>query len=157
MATDLNIIVRDQKDGSRVANMAALPGSDRDYEVPPRLPISTRIAVRVARKILFVDSAEIVAIEARANYVVLRQKKGKIVIRQTISEIAEKLRSFGFVRIHRSTIVNSMFAREVQSLCDGDYLLRLEGGAEYTVTRKFKNNLRLLAPLWLSHYSRCDI
>lgn len=110
---------------------------------------TTRIAIKAKRKILFVDVAEIVAIEARGNNVVLRHHSGSHVLRQSISEVAEKLRDFGFVRIHRSFIVNSAFAKEIEALPTGDYLLRVCGGSEYTVTRTYKENLPLFAASWL--------
>ena len=110
---------------------------------------TTRIAIKAKRKILFVDVAEIVAIEARGNNVVLRHQSGSHVFRQSISEVAEKLRDFGFVRIHRSFIVNSAFAKEIEALPTGDYLLRVCGGNEYTVTRTYKENLPLFAASWL--------
>lgn len=119
--------------------------------------ISTRIAVKAKRKFLFIDVAEIFAIEASGNYVVLRHKSGKHRVKQAISDIAEKLQSFGFVRINRSLVVNSRFAKEVQALQSGNYLLRVEGGAEYTVTRTHKNNLRFLAALWLGPQPTCDM
>jgi DNA-binding LytR/AlgR family response regulator len=123
--------------------------SGHHWELPTRREISTRIAIKAQRKILFIDAAEIVAVEARGNYVVLHHKSGSYTLRMSISDAAEKLRSFGFVRIHRSFVVNSRFAKEIQALPTGEYLLRIEGGNEYTVTRSYKDNVRLLAASWL--------
>lgn len=157
MAKDFDVFAQQWNNGARAEHVAAFAGSDRDRETSALLPTSARMAVKAAGRILFIDPAEVFAIEASANYVVLRRKHGKYVVRQTISQIAEKLQSLGFVRIHRSVVVNSLLAKEVHSLPSGEYLLRMEGGSQYKVARTFKNNLRLLAPLWLGACARFDI
>lgn len=130
--------------------------SQRGAEIALRRE-ATRIAIKAKGRILFVDAAEIVAIEAKGNNVVVHHKKGSHLLRQSISEIAEKLRPFGFVRIHRSFIVNSAFAEEIQPLSTGEYLLRVQGGNVYTVTRTYKENLRLLATSWIGIRFASDI
>ena len=117
--------------------------------ITPVRMISTRIAVKTKRKIRFIDAAELMSVEARGNYVVLHHKSGRYTLRQSISRLDHHLRSLGFVRIHRSFIVNSVFVEEIEALPTGEYLLRVEGGDTYTVTRTYKNNLRLLAASWL--------
>lgn len=118
-------------------------------EITPTRAISTRIAVKANRKIRFIDAAEVISVEAHGNYVVLHHKTGRYALRQSISRLDYQLRSLGFVRIHRSFIVNSVFVEEIEALPTGEYLLRVEGGDEYTVTRTYKNNLRFLAASWL--------
>lgn len=63
--------------------------------------------------------------------------------------MAEKLKPYGFIRIHRSVVVNSSFVEEIQPWSTGEYVLRIKGGKEYTVTRMYKKNLRPLARLWV--------
>jgi DNA-binding LytR/AlgR family response regulator len=46
-------------------------------------------------------------------------------------------------------IVNTLAVEEIQPLQTGEYSLRVKGGKEYMVTRKYKKNLRHLAQLWL--------
>ena len=63
--------------------------------------------------------------------------------------MAEKLKPYGFVRIHRSVIVSISAVDEIRPLSTGEYRLRLRGGKEYLVTRTYKDNLRDLAQLWV--------
>jgi two-component system LytT family response regulator len=63
--------------------------------------------------------------------------------------MAEKLRPYGFIRIHRSVLVNISAVEKVQPLSTGEYRLRITGGKEYLVTRTYKHNLRDLAQLWV--------
>jgi len=70
-------------------------------------------------------------------------------LHESIATVAEKLSLFGFVRIHRSLLVNATFVEEIQPLSTGKYLLRVRGGRTYTVTRTYKKNLHLLAESWI--------
>jgi len=63
--------------------------------------------------------------------------------------MAEKLKQYGFIRIHRSILVNSSYVEEIQPWTTGEYALRLKGGKECTVSRTYKNNLRSLARFWV--------
>ncbi|SRR5579862_8465927 len=122
--------------------------------VSPQLNIVTkgsasRIAIKAGRKILFIDSADIIAVEAQGNYVFLQHKSFGYLLRESISTMAEKLGLFGFVRIHRSSLVNAAFVEEIQPLPTGEYVLLLRGGKKYTVTRSYKKNLHLLAESWI--------
>ena len=109
----------------------------------------SRIAIRAGHKIVFMDPADIVAVEAEGHYVLLQHKSRAYMLRESISTIAEKLNLFGFVRIHRSSLVNAAFVDDIQSLSTGEYLLRVRGGKKYTVTRTYKKNLHLLAESWI--------
>jgi len=69
----------------------------------------------------------------------------------SISTLAEKLRPYGFIRIHRSVLVNASCVQEIQPWTTGEYLLRTKAGKEYTVSRTYKGNLRSLAHLWVGN------
>jgi DNA-binding LytR/AlgR family response regulator len=108
-----------------------------------------RIAFKVKGRILFLDVAEIVAVQAEGNYVSLRHRPNPYLLRESLSSMAEKLKPYGFIRIHRSVIVNISAVEEIQPLPTGEYRLRVKGGKEYLVTRTYKDNLRDLAQLWV--------
>jgi DNA-binding LytR/AlgR family response regulator len=109
----------------------------------------SRIAIKARGRILFVDPTEIVSVQAKGNYVSLRRTAGTELLRESMATVAEKLRSYGFVRIHRSIIINTLFVEEIVSLTSGDYVVRLKGGVEFPVSRTYKENLRALTPLWI--------
>ena len=114
-----------------------------------------RIAFKAKGRILFLDLAEIVAVQAEGNYVSLRHRPNPYLLRESISSIAEKLKPYGFIRIHRSVVVNISAVEEIQPLPTGEYRLRLKGGKEYSVTRTYKDNLRDLAQLWVGSERLC--
>jgi len=68
----------------------------------------------------------------------------------------EKLKPYGFIRIHRSVVVNITAVEKIQPLPTGEYRLRVKGGKEYVVTRKYKHSLRDLAQLWVGSERLCS-
>jgi DNA-binding LytR/AlgR family response regulator len=108
-----------------------------------------RVAIKAKGRILFIDPGDVVSVHAEGNYVLLQRESGSYMLRESISEMAEKLKSYGFIRIHRSVLVNTSFVEEIQPWITGEYGLRVKGGKEYTVTRTYKKNLRSLAEFWI--------
>jgi len=110
---------------------------------------STRIAIKANGKILFLHTQDVVSIEARGNYSVLLCTSSSHRLRESISNLETTLHAHGFVRIHRSVLVNAALVEEIQPWPTGEYALRLKGGKEYTVTRTYKKHLHTLAQLWI--------
>ncbi len=108
-----------------------------------------RIAFKAKGRILFLDLDEIVAVQAEGNYVSLQHPPNPYWVHETLSSMAEKLKPYGFIRIHRSVVVNISAVLEIQPLPTGEYRLRVKGGKAYLVTRRYKDNLRDLAKLWV--------
>jgi DNA-binding LytR/AlgR family response regulator len=98
---------------------------------------SSEIAIKVNRRILFIDSTEVIAAEADGNYILLQRPSGSDLMRESLSAPAEKLRPHGFIRIHRWVLVNASCVLEIQPWTTGGCLLRTKGGKEYTVLRTY--------------------
>jgi DNA-binding LytR/AlgR family response regulator len=108
-----------------------------------------RIAFKAKGRILFLNLADIVAVQAEGNYVSLRHRPNPYLLRESLSSMAEKLKPYGFIRIHRSVVVNISAVEEIQPLPTGEYRLRVKGEQQYLVTRTYRDNLRDLAQLWV--------
>jgi two-component system LytT family response regulator len=91
----------------------------------------------------------VVAVQAEGKSVLLQQKVSSYLLHESISVVAERLETHGFIRIHRSVLVNTSFVEQIRPLSTGEYCLRVEGGKEYTVTRTYKKNLKSLAEFWI--------
>jgi len=138
----------------RASRMAAGERAARLIEALPHLtkltqPQFSKIAIKAKGRILFIRPSDVVAVQAEGNYVLLERDLGSYLLRESISEMTEKLRPYGFLRIHRSVLVNSAYVEEIRPYPTGEYGLRLKGGKEYTVTRTFKKNLKSLAEFWI--------
>jgi two-component system LytT family response regulator len=107
-----------------------------------------KIAVKAKGRILFIDLADVVMIEAKGNYVWLRRTSGSDLLHESMSTVTEKLRPYGFVRIHRAVLINASFVEEIHPWTTGKYILRIKGGREFTVSRTYKMNLHAITPLW---------
>ena len=108
-----------------------------------------RIAFKTKGSILLLDLSDISAVQAEGNYVSLQLRPNPYLVHESLSSVAEKLKPYGFIRIHRSVIVNISAVEVIQPLPTGEYRLRVKGGREYLVTRTHKHNLRDLAQLWV--------
>jgi two-component system LytT family response regulator len=112
-------------------------------------PLLAKVGIKSNGRIVFVDPRDVVLVRAEGNYVLIERELGSDLLRESISTVAEKLKAYGFVRIHRSVLVNAAFVQEIRSCSTGEYLLRVKGGKEYTVTRTYKGNLKSLAARWI--------
>jgi two-component system, LytTR family, response regulator len=110
---------------------------------------SSRIAIKDKGRVVFIDVDDITSVEANANYVLLHQNSGAHLLRETIATVAEKLKPHGFIRIHRSVLVNSHHVECIQAGIGTEYVLRTKNGKEYHVTRTYRENLRELAAFWI--------
>jgi two-component system LytT family response regulator len=110
---------------------------------------SSKIAIKAKGRILFIDPTCVALVQAQGNYVLLQSPQGSYLLRESISDVAEKLKLYGFIRIHRSTLVNSAFVEEIQPWPTGEYILRIKGGKELTVSRTYKKNLSSIAQFWV--------
>jgi DNA-binding LytR/AlgR family response regulator len=139
----------------RTANERAASVTEILSELKALLLIPSKIAVKIEGRILFVDLAEVIAVEAEGNYVSLKRPSGSYLLRGSISTLAKKLRPCGFIRIHRSVLVNASCVQEIQQWNTREYVLRTTEGKEYTVSRTYKRNLRSMALIWMGNDSLC--
>lgn len=140
----LDVVFRRSAEGRAGGSVETLP---RVQKLSPQK--REKIAIKANGKILFIAPDDIVAVHAEGNYVLLQANAGSYLLRIPISSVARKLQPYGFLRIHRSLLVNSSFVEELQPVHTGEYTLRMKGGREYTVSRTYKNNLKGLARCWI--------
>jgi two-component system LytT family response regulator len=107
-------------------------------------PQYPRIAIKAEGRILLINPGDVVAVQADGNYVLLQRESDSYLLRESISVVAEKLKPYGFIRIHRSALVNTSFVVEIKPYSTGKYGLRVKGGKEYAVTNGYKKNLKPL-------------
>ena len=124
-----------------------LLGALKDLELRPDR--SSRIAIKDKGRVLFVDIGDIVSVEANGNYVLLQQKTGSYLLRESIATIATMLKPYGFIRIHRSALVNARFVESISPGIGSEYVVCTKTGKEYHVTSTFRDNLHDLADFWI--------
>ena len=97
-----------------------------------------RIVVKTGGRVLFLEPEEIEWIEAASNYVRVRCGTNSYMIRNTISDIEEKLDPRHFLRVHRSIIVNVNKIKEVQPCNSGEYIVVMKSGKELSCSRSYR-------------------
>jgi two-component system LytT family response regulator len=97
-----------------------------------------RIMVRAGGHISFLRTADIDWIEAQGDYVSLHCQGKRHLIRENIGDLELRVQPEGFIRIHRSTIINITRIKELQPLFHGDYTVVLVDGSRLTMSRSFR-------------------
>jgi two-component system, LytTR family, response regulator len=85
-----------------------------------------RLASRVGERVEFVDVARVTHIYAKEKLTFAATEKKTYVLDQTIAELETKLDPRKFVRIHRSTMVNTDWVHELYTFFAGRLLIRLK-------------------------------
>ncbi len=94
-----------------------------------------RIPVTMTGRIHLLATREIERIEAMGNYAQLVSSDRRFEVRETLSSLERRLDPSQFVRIHRSTIVNLDFVKEVQSWFKGGHLVLMKDGSQLRLSR----------------------
>jgi two-component system LytT family response regulator len=94
-----------------------------------------RLPVTENGRIVFVRTKDIQWIESAGNYARLHVASRSHDIRETLTSLEGKLNPQTFVRIHRSTIVNLHYVKEVHPWFHGYHLVLLESGQELRMSR----------------------
>jgi two-component system LytT family response regulator len=105
---------------------------------PARPP---RILVRENGRIFFLKAGEIEWIEAEEKYVLLHTPARHHLIRESLTALESRLAHAGFVRIHRSHLLNLEALKEIVTLGRGDCVAVLQSGARLNVGRSYKEGL----------------
>jgi len=103
-----------------------------------------RFAVRDGRRAHFVPVADILWVESFGNYARLHTAAARFIHRATMEAIAAQLAPHGFVRIHRTAIVNAARVVRLRPAGNGEYDAYLDTGARLRVSRTFRPNLDAL-------------
>jgi two-component system LytT family response regulator len=104
-----------------------------------------RVLVRHDDRLFFVKASEIDWVEAEEKYVVVHTRSQRHILRQSLTVLEQRLAPAGFVRIHRSHLLNLDALQEVVTLGRGDCVAVLKSGARLSIGRNFKD--RLLAAM----------
>jgi two-component system LytT family response regulator len=115
--------------GARIESLLATVGA----ATPPR---PERLAVKADGRFVFLNFDEIVWVEAADNYVVIHTTAGeRMMPRDTLSSIEERLGPQKFTRVSRSAIVRIDQVKELQPTAQGDYTILLREGTRIPLSR----------------------
>jgi two-component system, LytTR family, response regulator len=91
-----------------------------------------RLVIRTRGKVSFLKPSEIDWIEADGKHAVLHTGRDTHIVRHTLTRLEQRLASHGFVRVHRSAIVNVDRIKELEPWFHGEYVVILKDGTKLT-------------------------
>jgi len=100
--------------------------------------------VKARDRTFLVPVSDVDWIEAEGKYVRLHAAGAAHLVRESISEVEERLDARKFLRIHRATIVNVKRILEMHRGFGGSVFVMLRDGTKLTMSRRYRGRIREL-------------
>jgi two-component system LytT family response regulator len=100
-----------------------------------------RVVLKSDGCITFLDVGDVDWIEAAGVYIYLHVGPQQHLYRSSVTQLLQRLDPRRFVRIHRSTAVNTSRIRELHARSHGDFTLILKGGTELILSRAYRSHV----------------
>jgi two-component system LytT family response regulator len=100
-----------------------------------------RLVIRSNGHIYLLKSEDIYWIEAEGDYITVHTPQKSHLVRETMKNMEARLNEQGFQRVHRSSIVNLSYVRELISLDSGDYQIILRDCTCVKLSRNYRDIL----------------
>ena len=124
-----------------------ITAAPRPAAAPTPQPISAEPLVDIidGTRIHRVPMSAILSARAAGNYVEFLLAGGeRPLMRTSLQDMQDRLAPHGFLRTHRSWIVNPARVRQIKAIGSGDFQLTLENGDEAPLSRRFPEALTRL-------------
>ena len=102
---------------------------------------TNRIVFKSRGRILFLPVSDIRCIGAEGNYVRLSTATETHLLRETMAHLEQRLDPRGFLRVHRSFIVNLKYVKEVRRETNGDSVVIMDSGHKVALGRSYRASL----------------
>jgi len=133
--------IKARRSGELGARLEALLASTPAAEKKPE-----RLTVKADGRVVFLKPEEIVWVEAADNYAVIHLEDGeRLMLRETLSSLEERLGATNFARVNRSAIVRIERVKELQPTFHGDYVVVLRNGTKLPLSRSLRGRLGTFA------------
>lgn len=103
---------------------------------------TNRIIFKSRGRVLFLPVSDVRWIGAEGNYVRLCTGTENHLLRETMAHLEQRLDPRGFLRVHRSFIVNLKYIKEVRRQTNGDSVVILDNGEQVAMGRSYRIALR---------------
>jgi two-component system LytT family response regulator len=137
--------------GSKEQLMALVSGrnsaSAAGELVPEETPAQSwpeRLTIKDGNQFQFIKIADIQWVDAAGDYMCVHALGKTHIMRTTMKRLETSLNPATFLRVHRSSIVNSNNIVSAASHLNGEYILTLDGGAQLKVSRSYRDRIKSL-------------
>lgn len=121
------------------AEMAEIKKNSETVQVSTPQILPEKMLVRKLGKEFLISTRDIAWAQSSGNYLNLHINGEIYPMRTTLSEFSQKAVSLGFVRIHRSHIVNIHQIDHIAMLSSGDGEVELKSGEKVRLSRRYKS------------------
>jgi two-component system, LytTR family, response regulator len=102
----------------------------------------SHIFVQKSEKLINLSVEEIMFLEASGDYTILTTKADQFVSSSGIGKLEEILNPEMFIRVHRSTIININFLKEIEKHFNGGMIVKMQNGKSFPVSRTYAKLIR---------------
>ncbi len=114
----------------------------RSLKTENKTSYDSHIFVQKSEKLLNLAVEEIMFLEASGDYTVLTTKGDQFVSSSGIGKLEEILNPETFIRVHRSTIININFLKEIERHFNGGMIVKMQTGKSFPVSRTYAKVIR---------------
>lgn len=115
--------------------------ADRRQAQAGQTPIDERIEIRDGATAVFLPQGDILFVEAAGNYVDFHTAARTHLVRGTLAAWEAQLAARGFVRVHRSRLVNRAHIAAIKPTPSGDVEISLSDGRTVAGSRRYRDGL----------------
>jgi len=125
----------------RISALLGAPLTDTPGE-PRSEPRADTLVATTGRRSVVIAIAEIDWVEAQDYCVLIHIAQTSYLLRDSIRRLEPRLAAHGFVRVHRSALVNRARVRELRRPAQRDWCLVLDDGTELPVSRRLRPEIQ---------------
>jgi two-component system LytT family response regulator len=114
----------------------------RNMKAENRTSYDSHIFVQKSEKLINLSIDEIMFLEASGDYTILTTKADQFVSSSGIGKLEEILNPETFIRVHRSTIININFLKEIEKHFNGGMVVKMQNGKSFPVSRTYAKLIR---------------
>ena len=112
------------------------------HTTPVRAVYDSHIFVQKSEKLFNLPVEEIMYLEASGDYTVISTKIDQFVSSSGIGKLEELMNPDKFIRVHRSTIINLSFLKEIERHFNGGMIVKMQSGKTFPVSRTYAKMIR---------------
>ena len=139
----IEVIYEGRKDALTFILVSGIIWADERLRAQGQPPAPARLEIKSDGRTHYIAPADIISAEAAGNYVELYLSTATkpLLLRATLGDYEERLKTHGTVRVHRSRLVNRSHIRTFTATSSGDLRITLSDGREVAGSRRFRSAL----------------
>jgi len=102
----------------------------------------SHIFVQKSEKLFNLPVEEIIFLEASGDYTIITTKSDQFVSSSGIGKLEEIMNPDLFIRVHRSTIININYLKEIERHFNGGMIVKMQNGKSFPVSRTYAKVIR---------------